>query len=90
MPNISKELAEKIAKKLKAKKRTGTAHDLALIYHKGKLVANFGIRRGSRKDAGHDYIPAAIFLGARDARLLGECTLSRDDWITVMAEKGKL
>ncbi len=90
MPNITKELAEEIAKKLKAKKRTGTAHDIALIHHEGKLVASFGIRRGSRKDTGHDHIPGQIFLGARNARLLGECPLSRNDWLKIMGEKGKL
>ena len=92
MPIITKELALRIAKKLKAdvKKRPGKAHDIALVYHEGKLVANFGIRRGSKKNLGHDYIPNQLYIRPRQARLLGECPLLREDWIAIMAEKKML
>jgi len=87
---ITKELAGKIAKKLGAKvvKKT-KAHDINAVYHAGKMVASFGIRRGSRKDLGHDHIPDLIFLRPRQARLLGQCPMLRKEWIKIIAEKGK-
>ena len=92
MPIITKELALSIAKKLKAdvKKRPKKAHDMAFVYHEGKLVASFGIRRGSRKDLGHDHVSGQLYVRPREARLLGECPLLREDWIAIMAEKGML
>jgi hypothetical protein len=91
MAIITKELARAIAKKLKAKivKQTG-AHNIAAVYHEEKMVANFGIRRGSSRDLGHDHVPSQIFVGPKDARLLGQCPLSREDWIRIIKEKGKI
>jgi len=89
MANITKELALKIAKKLNAQiKKTTKAHDIAEIFHQGKLVATFGIRRGSNKNLGHDHIPHQIFLGARDTRLLGQCPMSREQWLKIIIDKG--
>ena len=91
MPIIDKELALAIVKKLKATIRKKTkAHDIAEIYHEGKFVASFGIRRGSRKGAGHDYVPAAIHLSPAEARLLGQCPMSREAWIAKMKGKNLL
>lgn len=91
MANITKELALSIAKKLKAQVvKTTKIHDIAAVYHGDKLIAHFGIRRGSRKDLGHDHIPQQIFLRPRDARLLGQCPLKREDWVKILSEKNKL
>jgi hypothetical protein len=88
---ITKELAKKIAEKLQTKMvKTGGVHDIALIYHNGVLIADFGIRRASEKDKGHDHVPKAIFVGPGFAKLLGQCPKSREDWIAVMRAKGKL
>ena len=91
MAVITKELALQIVKKLKAEivKQT-KAHDIAVVDHQGKIVAQFGIRRGSRKDLGHDHIPEQIFLRPRQARELGQCTIFRDDWIKIIKEKGMI
>jgi hypothetical protein len=32
-------------------------HQLAIIEYEGKRIAQFGIRRGSRRDQGHDHVP---------------------------------
>ena len=90
MAVITKELALEIAKKLKATilERKKKPHDIAQVYHKGQLVASFGIRRGSRKNLGHDFIPAQIHVGPHHARLLGQCPMSREEWINQLAEKG--
>ena len=86
---ITKELAIKIAKKLKAEVITeSTAHDMAYVHHEGRLVASFGIRRAANKDKGHDHVPQAIHLGPHQARLLGQCPMSRNEWIRLMIDKG--
>ena len=89
MAIITKELALEIVKKLKAKVvKRAKPHDIAVVRHEGKIVAQFGVRRGSRKDLGHDHIPEQIFLSPRQARELGRCPLSREDWIKIIREKG--
>ena len=89
MAIITKELALEIVKKLKAKVvKRAKAHDIALVDYEGKIVAQFGIRRGSRKELGHDHIPEQIFLRPRQAQELGRCPLSREDWIKIIEEKG--
>ncbi len=91
MAAITKELALKIAKKLKAKViKTKRAHDIAQVFHNGKMVAHFGIRRDSKKDSGHDHVPESIFVRTREAKLLGQCPMSRDEWIRIITEKGKV
>ncbi len=91
MAIITKELALKIVKKLKAKVVTRPKpHDIALVNHEGKMVASFGIRRGSRNDQGHDHIPEQIFLRPRQARELGQCPIYREDWIKIIKEKGMI
>ncbi len=92
MTVITKELALAIAKKLKANviKRKKGNHDIAQIFHNDKLVTSFGIRRGSRKNLGHDHIPEQLFLRTRDTKLLGQCDLSREDWIKIVKEKNMI
>jgi len=86
---ITKELALKIAKKLEAKiEKTRGPHDIWVVRHNGKMIANFGIRRGSSKDLGHDHIPGAIYVGPHEAALLGHCPMSRQQWIERLTEKG--
>lgn len=86
---ITKELALKIAKKLKADITRGVgAHDLAEVWHDGILVASFGIRRGSEKDQGHDHVPEEIFVNAHFSKQLGQCPKSREQWIEALTKKG--
>lgn len=90
MAIITKELANKIVRKLKAKVvKRKRPHDIALVYNEGKMVAQFGVRRGSNKELGHDHIPEQIFLRPREARLLAQCPMSREDWVKIITEKGK-
>jgi len=85
---LNKDDAQKIAKKLKARVHAGSAHDIAVIEYDGKHVADFGIRRGSRRDQGHGHIPRDIHLNLRDALSLAECSLSYEQWVKRMKEKG--
>jgi hypothetical protein len=91
MPTIiTKELAERIAVKLQAvsSAKKNRPHDLYLVYHEGRLIAHFGIRRSSKKDQGHDHVPGQIRVSPNEARLLGQCPMSREDWIEEMKRKG--
>ena len=85
---LTKDHAEKIASKLKARMRSGGKHDIAVFEYEGRIIAQFGIRRGSRKDQGHDFIPGSIHLTRRDTLALAECAFSYDDWIQRMKDKG--
>ena len=86
---ITKELALIIAKKLGGtKEKKKGAHDIWVIRHNGKIITSFGIRRGSNKELGHDHVPSAIFLHPYRARALGQCTVSREEWVQEMTEKG--
>ena len=85
---LTKDHAERIAAKLKARRHPGAKHEIAVFEYEGRIIAQFGIRRGSRKDQGHDFIPGRIHLNRRDTLALAECTLSYDDWIQRMKDKG--
>ena len=87
---ITKEHALKIVKKLEAQvsSRGNKPHDIALVFHRGQLIASFGLRRGSEKDLGHDHISKDLHLGPHKARLLAQCPLTREQWIEIMKSKG--
>ena len=87
---ITKELAERIAAKLQAvaNPKKNRPHDLYCVYHEGRLIAHFGIRHSSRKDQGHDHVPGQLRVSPNQARLLGQCPMSREEWIEEMRRKG--
>ena len=87
---ITKELAERIAAKLLAVShpKKNRPHDLYCVYHEGLLIAHFGVRRSSKKDQGHDHVPGQIRVSPNQARLLGQCPMSREEWIAEMKKKG--
>jgi hypothetical protein len=87
---LNKDHAEAIARKLKAVMIAGRRHDLAVVKHNGQTIAQFGIRRGSRRDQGHDYIPGQIHVTRRQALLLAQCPMSLEEWIDIMRQKGHI
>jgi hypothetical protein len=87
---LTKDHAEAIARKLKAVMISGRKHDIAAIRYNGQSVAQFGIRRGSRRDQGHDYIPSQIHVTRQQAALLAQCPMSVEQWVAVMKEKGHI
>ena len=92
MANITKEHALAIVKKLKAiiKTRKKAPHDKAIVYEGDRLIASFHIRRGSKKNSGHDFIPEQIYINAHKTKLLAQCNIERDEWLDILREKGKL
>ena len=85
---ITTQLAVKIAKKLGAVMRSGRAHDHADIFYDGKLIATFGIRRGSNQNQGHDHIAKDLYVGPHDAKLLAQCPLKLEGWLKILKDKG--
>jgi hypothetical protein len=88
MAQITKRLALAIVKKLGANLEAKRSHDYAKVYHNGKLIALFGIRRGSSVEQGHDHIPSALNISPHQARLLGQCPLSKQEWLDILSGKG--
>lgn len=90
MPLITKEHAKKIVRKLKGKvqKRENRSHDFVTVYEGETAIATFGLRRGSRRDLGHDFIPASLHIRPHQALDLANCPLSRKEWIRILEEKG--
>jgi hypothetical protein len=80
---ITKELAIKIRDKLDGRPiiTKNAVHDVYGIYHNGQLIAQFGIRRGSSKDSGHDHVQKELNVSTGFAKQLGVCTKQRDDYL---------
>ncbi len=89
MSLLTKEHARGLATKLGAEIRTKRkAHDLAIVYEDGIRIGQFGIRRGSQSNLGHDHLPNALHLSPRECLELVRCSLTREDWIAKLREKG--
>lgn len=88
MPKITKDHAEKAAKKLSATIISGAKHDIAKIFYEKKLIAHFGIRRGSKKDIPHDYVPEQLHLTKSQFMEFVLCQISQTDWIALLIQKG--
>jgi hypothetical protein len=88
MSKLNKTHAETIAKKLEAIYSEGREHTLAIFYVNNIRIGQYGIRRGSKKDQGHDYIPKQIFFPAGQCLKLAQCSLNRPDWIKALQEQG--
>ena len=90
--NITKELALKICKKLEGRDITkkNDVHDICGIFLNEQLIAHFGIRRGSNKEAGHDHIPRNLNVSPGFAKQIGLCTKYRDDYLDHLRKRGLL
>jgi hypothetical protein len=89
---ITKEKAQKIKDKLKARKITSrsAAHDEYVVEEEGVQLGIIRIRRGSEKDLGHDYVPGALSISPRQATDLANCPWTRERYVRCMREKGHL
>lgn len=88
---LTKEHALKIKRKLKAKitqAKKNRPHELAVIYLEDKLIASFGIRRGSNKHLPHDHIPASLHLQPNECLRLAQCSITREEWLRSLKARG--
>jgi hypothetical protein len=78
MNSITKDLAQKIVNKLEMDVDAGNNHDLAKCYIGGKLVASFGLRRGSnKKSVSRPHSTAVAYIPSSSPT---SCLLSHVDW----------
>ena len=77
--------AQDIACKLKADIERLTNHDRATVWFNKKLITTFLIRRGTH--ARHGHLPDRLFLTRHDTLLLARCSISREKYFEMIADK---
>lgn len=87
---ITKDDAERIKRKLNGIESPGGRHRQVSVYYNDNLVARFGIRHGSRRDAGHGHIPKQLYLSVNDTKSLANCHISSDEYFEILQEKSQL
>jgi hypothetical protein len=77
-----------IQKKLKAEvDSSARRHILVKFWHKGILLVQFGIRRGSG-ELGHGFIPREMKISQKQCREFRQCTLSVEAYLEILKSKG--
>ncbi len=77
-----------IQKKLKAEiDNSSKAHIQIRFWYDGKLVIQYGIRRGSR-ELGHGHINKDMMLTQSECRTFRQCQMSVDEYVEILKEKG--
>ena len=89
MAILTSKEAESIAKKLEAEIIPGRRHPKVIVRWQGTIVAQYGIRRGSR-DVSHNYIPNQLFISFREALDLARCPRTKEWYFNALRSKGKL
>ena len=102
MPNIVKDDAEEIAKKLNrespkkpnrqkftAEGKQGREHFLVYVRYGDVFIGRYGIERGSRK-ANHNHVANQIHLTRTQGYDFAKCTFSVDDFIEALVESGEI
>ena len=103
MPNLVKDDAYEIAKKLRRKLPTkpgrekfsitetnGRKHILITVSYRGRMIAEYGIKHSPDRNAGHNWIPEQLHLTQRQGFDLAKCTLSVDGFIDILIENGQI
>ena len=86
---LTKDDAQAIATKFHAHIVTkNSTHDIAKIFYRGRFVAQFGIRRGSNRNQGHDHIPHGIHWSPNKCKRCAQCHIGFADWVAEMIETG--
>lgn len=79
-----------IAKKLGAEITEGRKHTKVLVVIDNVVIGRYGLSRGSREQ-NHDYIARQIGgIRPRQARELSLCPLSKEEYVKMIREKGRL
>ena len=102
MPKLDKDDAHKIAKKLSSEPinpgnerlrvevRTRGPHDVVSVWYKRVFVGRFGIQRGSKRNAQHNYISEQIHLTRPQGAEFASCKLSIDDYIEILLQDDEI
>lgn len=86
---IEKADALSIAGKIGAVVKADGKHQKAIFYHEGRLILVFGIRHGRK--ARHGFLAGEngpLKLNETKALALARCTLTKEQYIQILREKG--
>jgi len=86
---LTAEDAHNIADKLGIQPQEKRKHDWVAVRLEGTYVGSYGISRSS-KELPHNHIPGQIGITSREARDLSKCPLSRDEYIELLRQRGRL
>lgn len=86
---LTAEDAHNIADKLGIQPQEKRKHGWVAVRVEGTYIGSYGISRGS-KELPHDYIPRQIGITRREASDLSQCPLSRDGYIELLRQRGRL
>jgi hypothetical protein len=87
---FTQEDAAAVAKKLNAECVPGArGHERVRFWHDGKLIFQFGIRRGS-KELPHSFIPFSMKISQKECRLFRKCDISLEQYIEILKAKGHI
>lgn len=92
---ITREIAQKVVRKLKAKKAAsagkGKAHTHYDVFGAdGEIILSFSVRHGSQKNLGHDHLMGDLYTNAHNVKRLANCTYSRKKYLEYLKELGTI
>lgn len=88
---ITRKMAGKIVKKLKAKLAGGGSHKQYEVYDDNDvLAATFTVRHGSADYLGHDHLMGELKVNAHRCKCLAWCTFSRNQYLQHLRDIGEL
>lgn len=99
MPNITKDQAEAILKKLVSapanpdrdrfsiEHRAGKSHDIYKLQYQGIWIGQFNIRRGSKRNLPHNFIADQLHLTRAQGLDFAQCMLSIDGYVDLLIAK---
>ena len=98
MSKITKDDAIKITSKLQSQPKShsplnievkaGGKHDRVNVRHGTQWIGSYGVLRGSKSDASHNFIAGQLHISRDECDMLARCPLSIDDFIALMLERG--
>ena len=86
---LSQRHAERIKSKLEAEVEEGRKHQRVHVFCNGYPVGVYSIRRGSQEE-NHNYVARQLHINLKQAAELAECSLNREDYYTILRDKGVL
>ena len=80
----------KIAQKLDAQVREGKKHTLVTVHIDDFFVGTYGLSRGSRERSHYHIAKQLGGISPRQARSLSSCSLSKEEYVEIIRDKGLL
>jgi hypothetical protein len=100
MPTITRDHAERIRDKLSetpedhesltVERKKGRRHDIYTFSYRGQSIGRFGIRHGSNRNEGHNFVPRQLHLSQREGYDFAQCDISLDEYIDLLQEQGHI